>query len=184
MNTANKLTMLRVFLIPVFIVLLYIDFTIARYITNISFALLVFIIASLTDLADGMIARRRNQVTDFGKFMDPLADKILTFAAMLWFIEVNLMPVWLVLIVIIREFFVTGLRMVASANGNVIHASMLGKLKTVVTMTCSICFFLLFIIFPDVRWPLIVGWVLITVTTIISGVEYFVKNREVIHMGR
>jgi len=172
MNTANKLTMLRVLLIPVFLVLLYLDFP-----HNYYYALAVFIIASATDGLDGFIARKRNQITDFGKFMDPLADKILTFAAMIWFVEVGLMPAWLVLIVIIREFFVTGIRLVAAAKERVIDASMSGKIKTVVTMICLIAMFL-----PLHLWMLIVCWVLIGVTTVVSGVEYFLKNKDVMKL--
>ena len=172
MNTANKLTMLRVLLIPVFIVLLYLDFP-----YNNTVALAVFIIASITDGVDGFIARRHNQVTDFGKFMDPLADKILTFAAMIWFVEVHLMPAWLVLIVIVREFFVTGIRLVAVAKNRVIDASLSGKVKTVVTMICLIAMFL-----PLLDWMLIVCWSLIGLTTVISGVEYFYKNKDVMKL--
>lgn len=172
MNTANKLTMSRVFLIPVFLVLLYLDFPHNNY-----FALAVFIIASVTDGVDGFIARSRNQITDFGKFMDPLADKVLTFAAMIWFVEAGLMPAWLVLIVIIREFFVTGIRLVAAAKDRVIDASMSGKIKTVVTMVCLIAMFL-----PLTPWMLITCWVLIGLTTVISGVEYFYKNKDIMKL--
>lgn len=190
MNTANKLTILRVFLIPVFIALLYIDFGVyiaigqLSFALNITIALFVFMVAGLTDLADGMIARRRNQVTDFGKFMDPLADKVLVFAAMLWFIEADLMPAWLVLIVILREFFVTGIRLVAAAKGDVIAASMLGKLKTTVTMTCIIGTFLVHMLIPEARWLLATGWVLIGVATVVSGIEYFIKNKEIMRMDK
>ena len=172
MNTANKLTMLRVLLIPVFLVLLYLDFPYNNY-----FALAVFIIASATDGVDGFIARRHNQITDFGKFMDPLADKILTFAAMIWFVEVGLMPAWLVLVVVVREFFVTGIRLVAVAKNRVIAASMSGKIKTVVTMVCLIAMFL-----PLTTWMLIVCWSLIGLTTVISGVEYFYKNKDIMKL--
>jgi len=172
LNTANKLTMLRVLLIPVFLVLLYLDFPYNNY-----FALAVFIIASATDGVDGFIARRHNQITDFGKFMDPLADKILTFAAMIWFVEVGLMPAWLVLVVVVREFFVTGIRLVAVAKNRVIAASMSGKIKTVVTMVCLIAMFL-----PLTTWMLIVCWSLIGLTTVISGVEYFYKNKDIMKL--
>ena len=172
MNTANKLTMLRVLLIPVFLILLYLDFPYNNY-----FALGIFIIASVTDGLDGFIARSRNQITDFGKFMDPLADKILTFAAMIWFVEAGLMPAWLVLIVIMREFFVTGTRLVAVAKGRVIDASVSGKIKTVVTMICLIAMFL-----PLTMWMLILCWVLIGATTVFSGVEYFYKNKDVMKL--
>ena len=172
MNTANKLTMLRVLLIPIFIVLLYLEFPYSRYV-----ALGVFILATLTDLADGYVARKRNQITDFGKFMDPLADKVLTFAALLWFIEVGLIPAWLVLIVVLREFMVTGMRLVASAKGRVIAAGVSGKVKTLVANLCIIAMFL-----PLQNWMLILCWVLIGVTTVVSGIEYFVKNKDVMKL--
>ena len=180
MNTANKLTMIRVALIPIFLVLLYLDFefTVFGFLVKSNYiALAVFIIAALTDVADGVVARTRNQITDFGKFMDPLADKVLTFAAMLWFIEIGIMPAWLVLIVIIREFMVTGMRLVAAAKERVIAASMSGKIKTIVTIFCLIAMFL-----PLTQWMLIVCWVLIGVTTVVSGVEYFVKNRDIMKL--
>ena len=128
MNTANKLTMIRVVLIPVFIVLLYLDLTLA--------ALAIFILASVTDFIDGYVARHYNQITDFGKFMDPLADKLLVVSAMLWFIESGQMPAWAVLIVVAREFAVTGLRLVAVDNGRVIAAGWSGKVKSASTMVC------------------------------------------------
>ena len=103
MNTANKLTLIRVVLIPVFIVLLYLDLTLA--------ALAVFILASVTDFIDGYVARHYNQITDFGKFMDPLADKLLVMSAMAWFVEAGWMPGWAFFIVLAREFAVTGLRL-------------------------------------------------------------------------
>jgi len=179
-NTANKITMLRVILIPVFLVLLYLDFEFVCFgvlIHSKYIALAIFIIAALTDVADGLVARANNQVTDFGRFMDPLADKMLTFAAMLWFIEVDLMPAWLVLIVIVREFMVTGIRLVAAAKGRVIAATMFGKVKTVVTVLCIIAMFL-----SLEDWMFIVCWALIGVTTLVSGVEYYIKNRDVMRL--
>ena len=124
MNTANKLTILRVFMIPVFLLVLYLDVPNANY-----WALAIFVIASLTDTLDGYIARHYNQTTDFGKFMDPLADKCLVTAAMLWFVEIGQMPGWALLVVIIREFGVSGLRMVAADKGRVIAAGWSGKVK-------------------------------------------------------
>ena len=174
--------MARVVLIPIFLVLLYLDFEfmyLGVLIKSHYLALAVFIIAALTDVADGIVARTRNQITDFGKFMDPLADKVLTFAAMLWFIEVGLMPAWLVLVVIIREFMVTGMRLVAVAQGRVIAATMSGKVKTVVTIVCLIAMFL-----PLTQWMLIVCWVLIGTTTVVSGVEYFVMNRDIMKLDK
>ena len=170
MNLPNKLTMLRILLIPVFMVVLYLGFPGATYV-----ALLIFIVASLTDLLDGKIARKYNLVTDFGKFADPLADKMLTTAAMLWFVENGQMPAWALLIVIVREFAVSGLRMIAADKGKVIAAGWSGKVKTASTMVCII---LMFLPIPAVVNTVCV-WV-IALTTLYSGVEYFVKNKDAI----
>ena len=170
MNLPNKLTLLRIILIPIFMVVLYWGFPGATYA-----ALAIFIIASLTDLLDGKIARKYNLVTDFGKFADPLADKMLVTAAMLWFVEIGQMPAWMLLIVICREFAVSGLRMIASDKGRVIAAGWSGKVKTASTMVCVV---LMFLPIPPVVNTLCV-WV-ITLTTLYSGVEYFVKNKDVI----
>ena len=188
MNTANKLTILRVVMIPAFLLVLYLDVPYANY-----WALAIFAAASITDTLDGYIARHYNQITDFGKFMDPLADKCLVTAAMLWFVEVGRMPAWALMIVILREFAVSGLRMVASDNGRVIAAGWSGKVKTAATMVCVVVMLLLG---PEIAWaqgnPLTampVGsllWIdpvcvaVITLTTLYSGVEYFVKNKDVI----
>ncbi len=189
MNLPNKLTMLRIILTPVFLAVLYWGFPGADYA-----ALAIFIIASLTDLLDGKIARKYNLVTDFGKFADPLADKILVVAAMLWFVEQGRMPAWMVMIVITREFAVSGLRMIASDNGRVIAAGWSGKVKTASTMVCIVVMLLRG---PPVALPraraaltalppepflwldMICGWV-ITLTTLYSGVECFLKNKDVI----
>lgn len=170
MNTANKLTMCRVVMIPVFIVLLYLNFT-----GHLLAALVVFILASITDFVDGYVARHYNQITDFGKFMDPLADKCLVTAAMLWFVEIGQMPAWALLIVIIREFAVSGLRMIASDKGRVIAAGWSGKVKTASTMVCIVIMFL-----PIPGWLNTVCVAVIAITTLYSGVEYFVLNRDII----
>ena len=170
MNTPNKLTLLRVLMIPVFLLVLYLGFPGSNYV-----ALVIFILASLTDLLDGHIARSRNLVTDFGKFMDPLADKVLVVTAMLWFVQCGQMPAWAVAIVIFREFAVSGMRLIAVEGGRVIAAGWSGKVKTASTMVCLILMFL----------PFLPGWVntacvwVIVVTTVYSGAEYFVKNRDV-----
>ena len=137
MNLPNKLTLLRIVLILPFLLVLYLDVPYAPYI-----ALAIFIAASLTDMLDGKIARKRGLVTDFGKFADPLADKMLVTAAMLWFVEIGRMPGWALLIVIVREFAVSGLRMVASDKGRVIAAGWSGKIKTASTMACIVLMFL------------------------------------------
>ena len=160
MTTANKITIFRVILIPVFLVLMYLRFPGHTY-----WAFGVFVLASLSDFADGYIARHYNQVSDFGKFMDPLADKLLVVAAMLLFVEQHQMPAWALLLVVAREFAVTGLRLIAVDNGRVIAAS---------TMV-AICLMLLW----NIPWLNTVCWVVIVVTTVYSGVEYFVKNHDV-----
>jgi len=168
MNLPNKLTLLRIILTPIFMAVLYWGFPGADYA-----ALAIFIIASVTDLLDGKIARKYNLVTDFGKFADPLADKILVVAAMLWFVEAGRMPAWMVMIVITREFAVSGLRMIASDNGRVIAAGWSGKVKTASTMACIV---LMFLPIPDAVNTACAG--VIVATTIYSGVEYFWKNKD------
>ena len=168
MNLPNKLTLLRIVLILPFLLVLYLDVPFASYI-----ALAIFIIASLTDMLDGQIARKRNLITDFGKFADPLADKMLVTAAMLWFVDIGQMPGWALLIVIVREFAVSGLRMIASDKGRVIAAGWSGKVKTASTMVCIV---LMFLPIPAVLNTVCVG--VIVVTTIYSGVEYFMKNKD------
>ncbi|HIW93444.1 MAG TPA: CDP-diacylglycerol--glycerol-3-phosphate 3-phosphatidyltransferase [Candidatus Flavonifractor merdipullorum] len=170
MNTPNKLTLLRILMIPVFLVILYMDFPYHQYV-----ALVVFILASATDFVDGYLARRDHMVTDFGKFMDPLADKMLVMSAMLWFVEVGRMPAWALLIVVVREFAVSGLRLIAVDNGRVIAAAWSGKVKTFSTMV-GICLMLLPV--PPVVDLIVVA--VIVITTVYSGVEYFIKNKDVI----
>ena len=169
MTTANKLTLCRVVMIPIFIVLLYQDFT-----HHLLAALGVFILASITDFVDGYVARHYNQVTDFGKFMDPLADKLLVMSAMAWFVQAGWMAAWAFFIVIARELAVTGLRLVAVEQGRVIAAAKSGKVKTASTMVC-ICLMLFGI--PQVLNYVCQGVIL--VTTVYSGVEYFAKNWDV-----
>ncbi len=171
MNTANKLTLARVVMIPLFLLVLYLHVPGANY-----WALAIFIVASLTDTLDGYIARHYNQTTDFGKFMDPLADKCLVTAAMLWFVEIGQMPGWALLIVIVREFAVSGLRMVAADKGRVIAAGWSGKVKTASTMVC-ICLMLLVPQFMELNAICVA---VIVLTTIWSGVEYFMKNLDVL----
>ena len=168
MNLPNKLTLLRIVLILPFLLVLYLDVPYASFI-----ALGIFIIASLTDMLDGKIARKRNLITDFGKFADPLADKMLVTAAMLWFVDIGQMPGWALLIVIVREFAVSGLRMVASDKGRVIAAGWSGKIKTAATIVCIV---LMFLPIPEVLNTVCVA--VIVATTIYSGVEYFLKNKD------
>lgn len=169
MTTANKLTIARVVLIPVFLIVLYWGFPGSRYV-----ALGVFILASLTDLLDGYIARHYHQVSDFGKFMDPLADKCLVMAALCWFVEEGTMVGWVLAVVLLREFAVSGMRLVAVEKGRVIAAGWSGKVKTASTMVC-ICLILFGI--PTVLNLVCQGVIL--VTTVYSGIEYFAKNADV-----
>lgn len=168
-NTANKLTMLRVILIPVYLVVWYLNLKYSALL-----ALAVFVIASVTDFLDGYVARHYNQVTTFGKFMDPLADKILVITAMIWFSSVGLLPVWALVIVVAREFAVSGLRLIAVDNGRVIAAAWSGKVKTFSTMVC-LC--LMHLPIPELLVQVCV-WVIV-ITTVYSGIEYFWKNKDV-----
>lgn len=170
MTTASKITLIRVAFIPVYMLFMYLSGGEPGLWMYLSLA--VFIVASLTDYVDGQIARKCNQVSDFGKFLDPLADKLLTIAAMTMFCEWGLMPAWALMIVLTREFAVTGLRLVAVGKGVVIAAGWSGKVKTASTMI-GLC---VWMAFPQVA---LLGWVVtavIVVTTVYSGVEYFMKN--------
>ena len=170
MNLPNKLTLLRIILIPFFMGVLYMGFPGANWV-----ALIIFIVDSFTDLLDGKIARKYNLVTDFGKFADPLADKMLTTAAMLWFVENGQMGAWALLIVLVREFAVSGLRMIASDKGRVIAAGWSGKVKTASTMVCLVLMFL-----PIGKELNTICVAVIVLTTIYSGVEYFMKNGKLV----
>ena len=167
-TTANKITMFRIALIPVFLVLAYLGY---RY-----WALAVYIIACLSDVADGYIARHYNQVSNFGKFVDPLADKMLVLSAMCFFIDNGQMPGWAVAIVLFREFAVSGLRLIAVEQSRVIAAARSGKIKTGCTMVGLGAMLVFGQQYPAVD---LVCYILIIVTTVYSGVEYFVVNRDV-----
>lgn len=170
MTTATKVTLIRVAFIPIYMVLMYMSKGQAGL--WIWLALAVFIIASLTDYIDGQIARKCNQVSDFGKFLDPLADKLLVIAAMTMFCEWGMMPAWALMLVLTREFAVTGLRLVAVGKGKVIAAGWSGKVKTASTMV-GLC---VWMAFPLLDWVAILVTVVIVVTTIYSGIEYFIQN--------
>ena len=170
MTTASKITLVRVAMIPAFMVTMYLSKGQAGAWMWVSLAL--FVIASLTDYVDGHIARKYNQVSDFGKFLDPLADKLLVISAMAMYCEWGSFPAWALMVVLAREFGVSGLRMVAAGKGNVIAAGWSGKVKTFSTMI-GLC---LMMAFPGVEilsW--IVLWVIV-LTTLYSGAEYFIKN--------
>ena len=170
MTLASKITLVRVAFIPLFMVFMYQSGGQSGLWMWVSLA--VFIIASLTDFVDGQIARRFNQVSDFGKFLAPLADKLLTIAAMVMFCEWGMMPGWALMLVLAREFAVTGLRLVAVGKGKVIAAGWSGKVKTASTMV-GLC---VLVAFPTVMWLATVVNVVIVVTTIYSGIEYFAQK--------
>ena len=170
MTTASKITLVRIAFIPVYMFFMYLSGGNTGLWMWISLA--IFVIASLTDYVDGEIARKYNQVSDFGKFLDPLADKLLVIAAMLMFCQWGTIPAWALMVILTREFAVTGLRLVAVGNGKVIAAGWSGKVKTASTMV-GLC---VLMAFPTVPWlsNLVVGVIL--VTTVYSGIEYFVQN--------
>lgn len=170
MTLASKITLVRVAFIPLYMVLMYLSG--GEFGLWMLLALAVFIIASLTDYVDGQIARKCNQVSDFGKFLDPLADKLLTIAAMTMFCEWGTMPAWALMLVLTREFAVTGLRLVAVGKGTVIAAGKSGKFKTASTMI-GLC---VMMAFPGVAWISATVITVILVTTVYSGVEYFIQN--------
>ncbi len=172
MNLPNKLTIFRVILIPFFVALLLFDIT--AYDKWI--ALAIFIIASLTDFLDGHIARKYNLVTNFGKFMDPLADKLLVCSAMICLVELARIPAWVVIIIIAREFIISGFRLVASDNGVVIAASYWGKFKTVFQML-MICL-MIADLEPLTLVTQIIMWVALALT-VVSLVDYLMKNKSV-----
>ena len=170
MTTASKITLARVAMIPAYMVTMYLSQGQAGMWMYLSLA--IFIIASLTDFVDGYIARHYNQTSDFGKFLDPLADKLLTVAAMAMFCEWGVFPAWALMIVLTREFAVSGLRMVASQKGNVIAAGWSGKVKTASTMV-GLCAMMALPGVAALNWAVII---MIVATTVYSGVEYFVQN--------
>lgn len=187
MNIANQLTLLRMILVPVYIVLVYLGQPV--------WALAVFVIASLTDWLDGLLARKYHLVTNFGKFMDPLADKLLVTAALVLFTEQGLVPGWVTILILAREFAVTGLRVVASAQGRVIAASNFGKAKTVAQLV-AIVVLLVSMSLPE--FDMLKGtasfdfigtlgtWLiyLATLLTVVSGIDYLVKNRQFINSNK
>ena len=178
MTTASKITLLRVAMIPVYMVTMYLSGGQSGLWLWISRA--VFIVASLTDYVDGQIARKCNQVSDFGKFLEPLADKLLVIACMCILCEWGMMPAWALMIVLAREFAVTGLRLVAVQNGTVIAAGWSGKVKTFSTMV-GLC---VVMAFPTVAWINTVVMVVIVVTTLYSGVEYFIQNWKCLGLSK
>lgn len=173
MNLPNKLTILRMLMVPVFVVFMLTDLG-GQYSNLI--ALVIFVAASLTDSLDGYLARKNNLVTNFGKFMDPLADKLLVCSALLCLMELDRIPAWMVLIIIAREFIISGFRLVASDAGIVIAASYWGKIKTIVQVIMIIA---LLIEFP---YAMVIAWAAV-ILTVVSLVDYVAKNIDVIKKG-
>lgn len=178
MNLPNKLTVLRVIMVPFFAFFMLTD---VGGPANKWIALILFCVASLTDMLDGKIARKYNLVTNFGKFMDPLADKLLVCSAMICMIEMGKLPAWIVIVIIAREFIISGFRLVASDNGIVIAASYWGKFKTVFQMAMIIVLIADFGGVFDIIAQVLI-WIALALT-IISLIDYVVKNKEVLTQG-
>ncbi len=179
MNLANRLTLARIFLIPIFMLILIIEIKYGKII-----ATAVFIIAASTDGLDGYIARKRNQVTMLGKFMDPLADKLLISTALVYLVELGSIPAWVAVMIIGREFAVTGLRVIAAAEGIVVSASKLGKYKTVFQIIAIAALFL--DDYPFSIWKIPFGKITMAVAiifTIWSGIDYYLKTRHLLRVG-
>jgi len=185
MNLANKLTMLRIFLVPIFLIFI----AVKGIPYGRELATFIFIVASLTDKLDGYIARSRNQITNFGKFMDPLADKLLVTAALVSLVELQIVPSWVAMIIIAREFAVSGLRTIAASEGKVIAASWWGKIKTVVQIVAIITALLNLSYVNPVINPILniltnIFMAAAVIITIISGIDYFVKNKDTIRVDK
>lgn len=178
MNLPNKLTILRVIMVPFFVLFML---TGIGGEANKWISLLIFVVASFTDLLDGKIARARNLVTNFGKFMDPLADKLLVCAAMICLVETGKLPAWIVIVIISREFIISGFRLIASDNGIVIAASYWGKFKTVFQMAMIVVLIADLGGIFDMVGTIIV-WIALALT-VISLVDYVVKNKQVLIHG-
>lgn len=177
MNLPNKLTVLRVIMVPFFVFFMLTDVGGAA---NKWIALALFVIASLTDMLDGKIARKYNLVTNFGKFMDPLADKLLVCSALICLIELEELPAWMVIIIISREFIISGFRLIASDNGVVIAASYWGKFKTTFQMAAVV---LLILDIEQLQLlTSIIVWIAL-ILTIVSLVDYLIKNRRILTEG-
>lgn len=178
MNTPNKITLIRMLLVPVFMISLFSNWDFGK-----PLAVVIFIIASVTDFLDGYIARKYNQITDFGKFFDPLADKLLVTAAFVGLVEFNIMPGWVAIIIIARELIVSSLRTVAISNGKVIAASNFGKAKTIIQIIGVVI--LLWIGYLNISLGIIalndVINFAILVITVLSGFDYLYKNWKLVN---
>lgn len=187
MNLPNRLTILRIILTPVFLFLFFAD----NIPYNSFFALVVFVIAAITDFADGKIARSRNLITNFGKIADPIADKILTTTVLLCFMQKNLCSIWVIIIILTREFAVSAIRITAASQGSVIPANIYGKIKTVMQMVFSIGILLLIAIKNDLLVEIpnlellsaVMTWIL-AVVTVVSGVIYIKDSAKIIDFSK
>ncbi len=195
MNLPNRLTLFRIILVPVFVIFMLLPNGLGKW--DYLIALIIFIVASLTDLFDGRIARKRNLITDFGKFMDPLADKLLVCSALICLMSIDLIPAWALVIIIGREFVISGLRLIAAEHQVVIAAGIWGKLKTVFQMV-SVILFLVALMFNAFTAEIVsetytaldwfqaivlllafITFYICVVLTVISMIDYIIKNREV-----
>lgn len=177
MNLPNKLTLFRIFLVPIFMLFLLVD----EIPYGKIIAAIVFIVAALTDMLDGHIARSRNLITKFGKFMDPLADKLLVSSALISLTELGIIPAWMVVVIIAREFAITGLRVLGASEGITIAASKWGKIKTITQLVAIISILLNNFPFNYIGFPFDrIMLYLAVIFTIISGVDYIYKNIELL----
>lgn len=195
MNLPNKITITRILLVPIMMIIPYINIKATILyglpLSNI-IILAIFLIASLTDFLDGHIARKKNIVTNFGKFLDPIADKLLVFAALVMLVEMDMLPAWIPIVIAAREFMVSAIRMLAASDGKVIAASMLGKIKTVTQMVAiSLAFldinpFMKFIDDSLTNYVLVlnvlssIAMCIAVIATIWSGVDYFIKSKDIV----
>lgn len=188
MNLPNKITVSRVLLIPIFMIFMLIDFGFGNVVVASTemkmehlIGGLIFIFASITDWLDGYIARKYNLVTNMGKFLDPLADKLLVSAALIILVELGTAPSWIVIVIISREFAVTGLRLILAGGGEVVAANQLGKIKTVTQILAIVSLLLNNIYFESIGFPF--GMIMLYIAlifTVWSGVDYFYKNRKIL----
>ncbi|SFJ24669.1 CDP-diacylglycerol--glycerol-3-phosphate 3-phosphatidyltransferase [Thermoflavimicrobium dichotomicum] len=188
MNLANKITLVRIFLVPVVMIFLlvridagYIHISHTTLRVSELVATLIFILAAVTDGLDGYIARKNKMVTNLGKFLDPLADKLLITAALISLVEMQRLEAWIAIVIISREFAVTGLRLIAVAEGYVIAASPLGKIKTIIQIVAIVSLMLNNVPFSVFSFPFAdIATILMVAITIISGLDYFYKNRKIV----
>ncbi len=191
-NLANKITLARIFLVPVVMIFLLVRFDIGQIQMgsvvlkmNEMIATLIFILAAVTDGLDGYIARKNKMVTNLGKFLDPLADKLLITAALVSLVEMQRLDAWIAIVIIGREFAVTALRLIAAAEGYIIAASPLGKLKTIIQIVAIVSLMLNNVPFSTISFPfsLVATWLAVLIT-IISGLDYFYKNRKIVTLTK